>query len=66
MGQRVSRPANSRLLIDLQAQTVTIEHSGQAIGFEIKGWILPCVARAISNLVLHAPAAQRGAKNAVG
>ena len=36
MGQRVCQPANSRLLIDLQAQTVTIEHSGQTIGFEIE------------------------------
>lgn len=36
MGQRVSQSANSRLLIDLQAQTVTIEGSGQTIGFEIE------------------------------
>lgn len=36
LGRQTSRPTENRLTIDLPSQTVTIEHSGRQISFEIE------------------------------
>lgn len=36
LGRQMSRPTENRLTIDLPSQTVTVEHSGRQINFEIE------------------------------
>jgi 3-isopropylmalate/(R)-2-methylmalate dehydratase small subunit len=36
IGQKAGQPASSRLCIELPLQTVTVEHTGQTVGFEIE------------------------------
>lgn len=52
-----------RCLVLRGAASHTIPWPGLSAEEKAEGWILPCVASAISDLVLHAPAAQCRPKN---